>query len=162
MPSHVKTIPEGFHSITPYLIVNDAARAIDFYKRAFGATELMKMPGPGGKIAHAEIKIGDSVVMISDETPGNQSPQSLGGSCVGIMLYVNDVDVVFERAKSAGAKQDAAPANMFWGDRHGRLTDPFGHKWSLATHIEDVAPEEMAKRMKEATAKAGEPVGSAV
>ncbi len=149
----VKKMPEGYHSVTPYLVVGDAARAIDFYKRAFGASELTRMGGPGGKIGHAELKIGDSMIMLSDEMMGNRSPQTLGGSPVGIFLYVEDVDSVFDRAINAGAKKDAAPADMFWGDRYGKLTDPFGHVWSIATHIEDVAPEEMKKRAQEAMAQ---------
>lgn len=165
MPSSIHPIPKGYHSITPYLVVNDAARAIDFYKRAFGAQEKMRMDGPGGKIAHAELKIGDSIIMLSDEMPGSgtRSPRSLGGSAASVFLYVENVDTVFKQAVSAGAKADAEPSDMFWGDRYGKVTDPFGHQWSLATHKEDVAPEEMAKRTKEAMAKMGQqhaqPVG---
>ena len=164
MPGQVKPIPQGYHSVTPYLVVNDATRAIDFYKRAFGATEIWRIPGPAGKLAHVELKIGDSIIMLSDEMPGgaNRSPQSLGGSTVSIFLYVADVDTVFRQAKSAGAKEDAPPTDMFWGDRYGRLTDPFGHTWGLATHKEDVAPEEMTKRAQEAMAKAGQQVRSAI
>lgn len=149
MPREVKPIPDGFHTVTPYLTVNDAARAIDFYKRAFGAQETVRMPGPPGKIGHAELKIGDSTVMLADEMPGSgcRSPQALGGSTVNIFLYVKDVDSAFTQAVNAGAKADSQPADMFWGDRFGRLTDPFGHSWSMATHKEDVAPEEMKKRM---------------
>ena len=155
MPTNVQPIPQGFHSITPYLVVNDAARALDFYQRAFGAKEIMRMDGPNGKISHAEVKIGDSVLMLSDEMPGTntRSPQSLRGSTVSIFLYVENVDKVFHQATSAGAKIDTPLADMFWGDRFGKLTDPFGHSWSLATHKEDVAPNELAKRAKEATAK---------
>ena len=149
MGSRVKPIPEGYHTATPYLVVNDAARAIEFYKKAFGAQELARMAGPDGKIGHAEIKIGDSPIMLSDEMMGNKSPQSLGGSPVSIFLYVEDVDTAFNRATSAGAKEEMRPADMFWGDRFGKLTDPFGHSWALATHIEDVAPEEMEKRSRE-------------
>jgi len=165
VPSSIHPIPKGYHSITPYLVVNDAARAIDFYKRAFGAQEKMRMDGPGGKIAHAELKIGDSIIMLSDEMPGSgtRSPRSLGGSAASVFLYVENVDTVFKQAVSAGAKADAEPSDMFWGDRYGKVTDPFGHQWSLATHKEDVAPEEMAKRTKEAMAKMGQqhaqPVG---
>jgi PhnB protein len=138
MPNKVRPIPEGYHSVTPYLTVNNAARAIDFYQRAFGAKKIMQMDGPDGKISHAELKIGDSMLMLSDEMPrGNKSPQSLGGSTVGIFLYVDNVDTVFNQAKSAGAKVDAPLEDMFWGDRFGKLTDPFGHSWALATHIED-------------------------
>ena len=145
----VKPIPDGYHTATPYLVVNGAARAIEFYKNAFGAQELMRMGGPEGKINHAEIKIGDSPIMLSDEVMGNKSPQALGGSPVAIFLYVNDVDRVFNQAIAAGAKEEMKPANMFWGDRYGKLTDPFGHSWSLATHVEDVAPQEMEKRGRE-------------
>jgi PhnB protein len=150
MAAQVKKIPAGYHSVTPYLVVGDAARAIDFYKRAFGANELVRMGAPGGKIGHAELKIGNSMIMLSDELMGNRSPQTLGGSPVSIFLYVEDVDSVFNQAVNAGAKSDASPTDMFWGDRFGRLTDPFGHIWAIATHIEDVAPEEMKKRAKAA------------
>jgi len=158
MPSKVKPIPENYHSVTPYLTVNDAARAIDFYKRAFGAKEVVRMDGPAGKIAHAELKIGDSMLMLSDEMPGAgcRAPQSVGGTTVSIFLYVEDVDSVYKQAVSAGAKGNAPPSDMFWGDRFGKLTDPFGHAWALATHIEDVAPAEMARRGKEAMAKMGQ------
>src|SRR5580698_5606684 len=152
MPRDVKPIPDGFHSVTPYLTVNDAARAIDFYKRAFGAQETVRMQGPPGKIGHAELKIGDSIVMLADEMPGNncRSPQSLGGSTVNLFVYVKDVDSAFKQAVNAGAKVDAQPTDMFWGDRYGKLTDPFGHSWSLATHKEDVTPEEMKQRSQAA------------
>lgn len=152
MPREVKPIPDGFHTVTPYLTVNDAARAIDFYKRAFGAQETVRMQGPPGKIGHAELKIGDSIVMVADEMPGSgcRSPQALGGSTVNIFLYVKDVDSAFKQAVNAGAKAEAQPEDMFWGDRYGRLSDPFGHSWSLATHKEDVAPAEMQKRSQAA------------
>ena len=155
MPNHAKPIPKGYRTVTPYLTVNDAARALDFYKRAFGAQETARMDGPNGKIAHAEIKIGDSMIMLSDEMPmsGSRSPQSLGGTTAGVMLYVENADTVFNQAVSAGAQVEAPLADMFWGDRFGRLKDPFGHSWSVATHIEDVAPADMAKRMQEAQAK---------
>jgi PhnB protein len=154
MPSKVKPIPEGYHTITPYLAVQDAAKAIDFYKRAFGAKEIMRMDGPPGKIGHAELQIGDSRIMLADEMPGmSRSPKSLGGSPVGIFLYVENVDSVFNQAVSAGAKVTAPLEDMFWGDRYGKLDDPFGHSWSVATHKEEVAPQEMAKRSKEAMAK---------
>ena len=155
MPSQIKPIPPGFRSVTPYLTVNDAARALDFYKRAFGAQETMRMDGPDGKIGHAEIKIGDSMIMLSDEMPGSvcRSPQSLGGTTAGVFLYVENVDAVFNQAVSAGAQVQTPLADMFWGDRYGRLKDPFGHSWSIATHKEDVAPAEMAKRAKEAAAQ---------
>ena len=158
MAKQVRPIPENYHSITPFLVVNDAARAIDFYKRAFGAKEIMRMDGPGGKVAHAEVKIGDSMIMLSDEMPGNgaRSPKALGGSPVSIFLYVENVDTVFNQAVSAGAKVEMPMADMFWGDRYGKLTDPFGHSWSLATHKEDVAPEEMKKRAQQEMAKMGQ------
>ncbi|HTT62742.1 MAG TPA: VOC family protein [Bryobacteraceae bacterium] len=152
MPREVKPIPEGYHTVTPYLTVNDATRAIDFYKRAFGAQETVRMQGPPGKIGHAELKIGDSIVMLADEMPGSgsRSPQSLGGSTVNIFLYVKDVDAAFRQAINAGAKAETQPADMFWGDRYGKLSDPFGHSWSLATHKEDVAPDELQRRAKAA------------
>lgn len=146
----VKPIPEGYHTVTPYLTFNDAAKAIDYYKRAFDAKEVMRMQAPNGKIGHAELRIGDSVVMLADEMPGmgNKSPQSLGGTTGGLFLYVKDVDAAYEKAVSAGAKATMPPKDMFWGDRFGSLTDPFGHSVSLATHKEDVAPAEMQKRMQ--------------
>ncbi|MGH9737899.1 MAG: VOC family protein [Candidatus Acidiferrales bacterium] len=155
MAKHVNPIPEGFHTATPYLTVQDGAQAIDFYKRAFGAKEVMGMKGPDGKISHAEIKIGDSIIMLSAASSAGElrTPQSLGGSTVSILLYLENVDETFKQALSAGAKQIMPLENMFWGDRYGRLTDPFGHSWSLAQHIEDVAPAEMEKRAKEAMAK---------
>ena len=149
MASQVKPIPDGYHTATPYLVVNGAARAIDFYKQAFGAQELFRMGGPDGKIGHAEIKIGDSPIMLSDEMMHNKSPESLGGSPCGVFLYVQDVDAVFDQAIKAGAKEEMRPTNMFWGDRFGSLIDPFGHRWSLATHVEDVAPDEVEKRARE-------------
>ena len=148
MTNKVKPIPEGYHTATPYLIVKDAARAIEFYKKAFGATELMRMPGPGGKIGHAEIKIGDSPIMLADEVPGMgfRSPESLGGSPISILLYVEDVDVVFSEALAAGAKVQRPVADQFYGDRTGGVTDPFGRVWYIATHKEEISPEEMKKR----------------
>jgi PhnB protein len=153
----VKPIPDGYHTVTPYLIVSGAARALDFYKKAFGATELMRMPGPGDKIMHAEIKVGDSPIMLADEFPERniRGPQALGGSPVGIMLYVPDVDTVFNRTVAAGAKVDMPLANQFYGDRSGSVIDPFGHKWTISTHVEDVPPAEMEKRAKEAMQKKG-------
>lgn len=144
-----KPVPEGHHSITPYLVVKDTARAIEFYKRAFGAQELERIPGPGGRgVMHAELKIGDSRLMLSDEFPGAdcKSPQSLGGSTCQLYLYVPDVDSVYKQAVSAGATADMPVTDMFWGDRYGKLTDPFGHQWGLATHKEDVSPQELKKR----------------
>jgi PhnB protein len=163
MPSHANPIPKGYRSVTPYLTVNDAARAIDFYKRAFGAQELMRMDGPDGKIGHAEIKIGDSIIMLADEMPGSGSkaPHSLGGNTGGVFLYVENADAVFTQAVSAGAQVEAPLADMFWGDRYGRVKDPFGQSWSVATHKEDVAPAEMSKRAKEAMAKMAQQAKSA-
>ncbi len=145
----VKPIPEGYHSVTPYLIIKGASAAIDFYKRAFGATELFRMPEPGGKgIMHAEIKIGDSPIMLADEQPQMyRGPQSLGGTPVSLMLYVDDVDTVFPRALSAGAKEVKPVQDQFYGDRSGTLTDPFGHLWTIATHKRDVSSEEMMAHM---------------
>lgn len=151
----VKPIPEGFTSVTPHLIIKDAAKAIDFYKKAFGAEEICRMPGPDGKtVMHAEIKIGNSHVMLADEFPeyGCVGPQTLKGSSVTIHLYVNDADKVYNQAVAAGAKSTMPPTDMFWGDRYGKLEDPFGHNWSVATHIEDVSPEECAKRAAKAFA----------
>jgi PhnB protein len=144
----VQPIPAGYHSVTPYLIVKGAARAIDYYKDVFRATELMRFPGPGGKIGHAEIKIGDSRIMLADEHPemGAQGPQSFGGSPVGILLYVEDVDATFHRAVAGGAKALKPLQDQFYGDRSGTVTDPFGHIWTIATHKEDVSPEEMKRR----------------
>lgn len=149
MPATVKPIPDGYHSITPYLIVRGAARAIDFYKQVFGANEIMRMPGPDGRIGHAELRIGDSVVMMADEHPemGAVSPESVGGSPVMMLLYTTDVDAVFARAIAAGAKQLRPIVDQFYGDRSGTVSDPFGHTWTIATHKEDVAPEEMQRRM---------------
>jgi PhnB protein len=148
MPKKVRSIPEGYHTATPYLIATGAAKAIEFYKKAFGATEVMRFPDPSGRIAHAEIKIGDSHIMLSDEAPemGFRSPQSLGGSPVSILLYFDDVDAVVAQAVAAGAKLVRPVADQFYGDRTGGVEDPFGHTWYVATHIEDVSPEEMQKR----------------
>lgn len=152
MANTVNPIPEGYHSVTPYLIIKNAADAIDFYKSAFGAIELFRMPQPDGKIGHAEIKIGDSPIMLADEFPEMKyvSPQTLGGSPVSLMIYVEDVDTVFKRAIDAGASEQKPVQDQFYGDRSGSLTDPFGHVWHIATHKEDVAPEEMEKRAKAA------------
>lgn len=152
----VKPIPDGYHSITPYLIVSDAARAIEFYKQAFGAIELMRMPGAGGKIGHAEIRIGDSPVMLADEAPemNARSPQSVGGTPVSLMLYVTDVDAVAAKAVAAGAKVIRPVADQFYGDRTGGFEDPYGHLWYIGTHKEDIATEEMARRAAEHAAKA--------
>lgn len=144
----VKAIPEGYHTAIPYLVISGAARAIEFYKQAFGATEIMRFPAPGDKIGHAEIKIGDSVIMLADEYPemGYRSPQSLGGTPVSIVLYVENVDRVVERAVKAGAKLEREVADQFYGDRNGTITDPFGHVWTVATHKEEVSVEEMKRR----------------
>ena len=147
-----KPIPDGYHTVTPYLIVNGAPEAIEFYKRAFGATELLRLADPQGRIGHAEIRIGDSVIMMADEHPemGYRGPRSMGGSSVSIMLYVDDVDTIFDRALSAGATVQRPIANQFYGDRSGKLEDPFGHVWTVATHVEDVPPEEMRRRAEAA------------
>ena len=156
MAGNVKPIPDNYHRITPYLIVDGAAKAIEFYERAFGATELMRMPAPGDKIGHAEIKVGDSVVMLADPIAemGHKSPKALGGSPVTLLIYVEDADATVAGAVAAGAKVTRPLENQFWGDRMGDVTDPFGHKWHVATHVEDVSPEEMQRRMEAlATAK---------
>jgi PhnB protein len=155
MPAKVKPIPDGYHSITPYLIVKGGAAAIEFYKKAFGATEMMRMPGPDGKIGHAEIRIGDSVVMLADEHPemGARSPQTIGGTPVSILLYVEDVDAVVRQAVAAGAKIQRPIEDKFYGDRMGSLDDPFGHVWHVATHTKDVTPEEMKKAAAELASK---------
>jgi PhnB protein len=144
----VKPIPEGYPRVTPYLCVDGASAAIDFYSAVFGATERMRMPAPDGKVAHAELQFGDSVVALSDEYPelGARSPKAFGGSPVTMSVYVEDVDAIFERALKAGAKALRPVEDQFYGDRSGQFEDPFGHRWSVGTHIEDVSPEEMAKR----------------
>lgn len=149
MTSSVKAIPDGYHTITPYICVNDAANAIEFYKKAFGATELMRLADPSGRIGHAEIKIGDSHLMLADEFPemNFRSPQSLGGSPVTIFLYVEDVDTVANQAVAAGAKLVKEVKDQFYGDRSGTIEDPFGHVWNISTHKEDVSPEEINKHV---------------
>lgn len=149
MVQKVKAIPDGYHSITPYLIVKGAAAAIDYYKEVFGATELLRIPQADGRIGHAELKFGDSVVMLADEFPEMKSvgPKTLGSSPVGILLYVEDVDATFAKAVSRGAKVQKPLADQFYGDRNGTVEDPFGHKWTIATHKEDVSPQEMERRM---------------
>ena len=144
----VKPIPDGYHTVTPYLIVKGAASAIEFYKKAFGAKELFRMNGPDGKVGHAEIQVGDSPIMLGDEAPqmGHRSPQSLGGAGVSIVLYVPDVDKLGGLAVAAGAKVLRPIQDQFYGDRSGTFEDPFGHVWTIATHVEDVPPEEMQKR----------------
>ena len=145
----VKPIPDGYHTVTPYLIIKGAAAAIDYYQRAFGATELLRMPDTHGRIDHAEIRIGDSVIMLADEHQemGHRGPAALGGTPVSILLYVTDVDAVFDRAVKAGGKSRRPVADQFYGDRMGMLEDPFGHVWTVGTHTEDLSPEEMKKRM---------------
>lgn len=152
----VKPIPDGYHSVTPYLYIDGAARAIDFYKQAFGAVEVMRLEAPGGKIGHAEIKIGDSHVMLADEFPemGARGPHTIGGTAVGLMVYLPDVDVV-DRAVKAGATLERPVENKFYGDRTGGIIDPFGHRWYISTHVEDVPPEEMEKRAAAAMAASG-------
>jgi PhnB protein len=151
----VKPIPEGYHTVTPFLTVRDAARAIEFYKQAFGAKDRGVMKGPDGKVMHAELMIGDSIVMLSDEFPdfGALSPQSLNGSPAGLHIYVEDVDGAFDRAVKAGAHVEMPVTDQFWGDRYGRLKDPFGHKWSIATHVKDLSMDEMKRGMDEAMAQ---------
>ena len=148
----VNPIPEGYHSVTPYLSIKGAAAAIDYYKKVFGATELFRMAGPDGKIGHAEIKIGNSPIMLADEFPEMEfvSPQTLGGSPVGLMIYVDDVDTMFKNAISGGGTEVKPLQDQFYGDRSGTLRDPFGHVWTVATHVEDIAPEEMERRAKAA------------
>jgi PhnB protein len=151
---NVKAIPSGYSSVTPYLIVEGATEAIEFYKQVFSATERMRLTVPGGKIAHAEIQIGDSVVMLADQPADPtdarlKNPNAVNGTAISIHLYIEDVDLVMEKAIKAGAKQIRPVANQFYGDRSGLLTDPFGHVWNVATHLEDLSPEEMEKRMAE-------------
>jgi PhnB protein len=150
MAGKVKPIPDGYHNITPYLIVNGAANAIEFYKKAFGARELMRFPGPGGKLMHAEIQIGNSPVMLADESPESvgKSPPSYGGSTVGLALYVPDVDATFKQAVAAGVKVVRPLQDQFYGDRSATVIDPFGHIWTVATHVEDVSSEEMQRRFQ--------------
>ena len=145
----VQAIPAGYAGVTAYLIIRGAARALEYYKKAFGATEIMRFPGPGDTIAHAEIKIGDGVVMLADEAPdmGYRSPPSIGGTPVSLLFYVADVDARFAQAIKAGGKVQRAVQDQFYGDRSGTLEDPFGHIWTIATHVEDVSMEEMNKRM---------------
>lgn len=159
MPNPVRPIPQGYHTLTPYLTVQNAKSAIEFYTKALGAKEIMRMQGPNGRIGHAELKIGDSILMVADEMPrsNTRAPQSLNGSTAGMFVYVENVDSFFDRAVAAGAKPVARPENQFWGDRFGSFTDPYGHVWSVATHIEDVPPQEMERRAKEAMSKMEQP-----
>jgi PhnB protein len=151
----VKPIPEGYHTLTPFLTVRNAERAIEFYKQAFGAQERGVAKGPDGKVMHAEVKIGDSVIMLSDEFPefGSLSPQSIGGSPMGLHIYIENVDAAFDRAVKAGAQVEMPVADQFWGDRYGKLKDPFGHKWSIATHVKDMSADEMKRSMDDAMSK---------
>jgi PhnB protein len=156
MAAKVSPIPAGYHTITPHLVVKDTRKAIDFYKRAFGAEERGIAQGPDGKIMHAEIKIGDSIVMLNDEFPefGGLSPSSTkADTCVSLHLYVDDADKLFKSALAAGAVETMPLMDQFWGDRYGKLKDPFGHSWSIATHIKDISPDEMKKAMDEAVSK---------
>jgi PhnB protein len=150
-------IPEGYQSITPVLAVDDAAAAIEFWKRAFGATERSRMDGPDGRIAHAEIEIGNSVIMTSDQYPQSRAkpPKEVGATTSAVFLYVEDVDSVVQDALDAGAEVTMPVEDMFWGDRFGEVRDPFGHLWQIATHVEDVEPEEMQRRAAEAMASMG-------
>jgi PhnB protein len=153
----VKPVPEGYHTVTPYLVVDDATAAIEYYKKAFRATERVRMPTPDGRIGHAELEVGDSLVMLSDPFPqaSTQPPKQLGGTSASVFMYVEDVDAVVKRAVDAGGTIKMEVADQFWGDRFGTVADPFGHVWSIATHVEDVAPDEMAKRAKAAMAEMG-------
>ena len=151
MASSVKPIPDGYHAVTPYLIINGAAAAIDFYKKAFGAVELFRMADPNGKVGHAEIRIGDSPIMLADEFPtmGAKGPKSFGGSPISLYLYVENVDRTADQAVAAGAKLTQPVSDKFYGDRSGQLEDPFGHTWNIATHTEDVPADELARRAAE-------------
>ena len=148
MAAKVNPIPDGYHTATPYLIVNGAGQAIDFYKKAFGATELFRMAQPDGKVGHAEIQIGNSRIMLADEHPqmGARGPQAYGGSPISLMLYVENVDSVAAQAVAAGGKLTRPVKNQFYGDRSGAVTDPFGHQWHIATHVEDVPPDQLQQR----------------
>jgi PhnB protein len=150
-----KPIPEGYHTVTPYLAVDDAAQAIEYYKNAFGAKELGRMEAPGGAIGHAELEIGDSRVMLSDPFPQSSTkpPKELGGTSASVFMYVEDVDAVVKQAVNAGARVLMEVEDQFWGDRFGTIEDPFGHSWSIATHVEDLTPEEIAARGREAMAE---------
>jgi len=152
MQEQVRAIPEGFHTVTPHLVCAGAAEALEFYKNAFGATEIGRMPGPGGKIMHAEIRIGDSRVMLADDFPdwGSKGPLALKGTPVFIHLYVNDADATWQQAVAAGARPIMPMADTFWGDRYGQVEDPFGHRWSIATHKRDMTPEQIQEEMQKA------------
>jgi PhnB protein len=159
MTTRTKAIPEGFHTLTPHLIVKGASQAIEFYKKAFGAEEIVRMPWPDGQsVMHAELKIGDSRLFLADEFPkmGSLGPQGTAGTPIGIHVYVEDVDAAFNSAVAAGAQVRMPVADMFWGDRYGIVVDPFGHRWSFATHKEDLTPEEIGKRAQTAFAGCAE------
>ena len=150
MAKQAQAIPKGYHTVTPHLVVAGAAKAIDFYKKAFGAEEIMRFPTPDGEIMHAELKIGDSVIMLGDEMPdGGKSPKTLGGTPVGFFIYKENVDAAWKQAIAAGAQQRVPLADQFWGDRSGCVEDPFGHKWWLAQHVKDLTPEEIRKAAEE-------------
>jgi PhnB protein len=151
MTAAVNKIPKGYHTVTPALTVRNAAEAIAFYKEALGAEELVRMSSPDGKISHAELKIGDSIIFLGDEIPnmGNKSPQTVGGSSGSLFLYVEDVDKFYQRAVSAGAKSTMPPTDMFWGDRYGTFVDPYGHSWGVGTHVEDLTAEETRERAQD-------------
>jgi uncharacterized glyoxalase superfamily protein PhnB len=157
MPKPVKPVTDGYHTVTPYLVVRGADKAIDFYKKAFGAQEVVRMPAPDGqRLMHAEVKIGDSYVFLCDEFPeygSGKSPQALNGTPVGLHLYVPDTDATFNQAVAAGATVKMPPADMFWGDRYSKVIDPFGHEWAISTHKEDLSPAEMAERAAKAFQK---------
>ncbi len=158
MAGKVNAIPEGFGTVTPHIIARNAVEALEFYKKAFGAEEVMRIPGPDGKsVMHCEFQIGNSRIMMCDEFPdmGANSPQAIGGTPVTIHLYVEDADAVYNRAVNAGATATMPLTDMFWGDRYGKLVDPYGHQWSVATHVEDVSPEDMAQRMSESMGECG-------
>jgi PhnB protein len=154
--ANVKPIPDGYSTVTPYLYIKGAAHAIEYYKKVFGAQEVLRLPAPNGLVGHAELKIGDSIVMLGDENPqwGTKGPHTLGGSATGLHIYVEDVDAVVQKAVEAGAQIHRPVKDQFYGDRSGSVIDPFGHLWSVATHIEDVSPEEIKKRMAVAMSQA--------
>ncbi len=160
MSNAVKPIPDGYHALTPQITCRNAAQAIEFYKSVLGATEISRMPGPGGKVMHAELQIGDSKIMVNDEFQGmSVAPNTSQPPSSSIFLYTEDVDSLFDRASQAGARTDMPVQDMFWGDRYGKFTDPYGHQWGVATHIEDVSPDEMRKRSEEATKKFAKAAG---
>jgi PhnB protein len=160
MAKSAKPIPDGYHTVTPHIVLDDCAKAIEFYGRAFGAEKLLVMPGPGGGVVHAEIKVGDSIVMLSDEMPPMpgqpgiyRSPKAAGLATGALFLYVRDADASFDRAIKAGCTVRSPMTDMFWGDRYGQVIDPFGHTWALATHVEDLSPEEIGQRQAEFMAR---------